>query len=151
MKRLKKLVLGRTDKADFPEFDLMDIDVKIDTGAYTSTLHCHSIVEVSTNLGNGIQFCLLDPGHQKFNNFQIISYNYELKAVKSSNGISEQRYVIKSSIILYNNTYAVDLTLADRRNMRYPILLGRSILKEHFLIDVARKNLSYKKKLKQCG
>lgn len=150
MKKTKKLVLGRTDKADFPEFDLVDVDVKIDTGAFTSTLHCHSIVEVSTDLGNGIQFCVLDPEHQKFNNLQIISYNYELKTIKSSNGITEPRYVIKSSITIFGNTYNIDLTLADRRNMRYPILLGRSILKQHFLVDVAKKNLSYKKKLKQC-
>jgi len=151
MKKLKKLVLGRTDKADFPEFDLLDIDVKVDTGAYTSTLHCHSIQEVSSDFGNGIQFCVLDPEHQKFNNVQIISYTYELKDIKSSNGITEKRYVINSSIILYGNTYIIDLTLADRRNMRYPILLGRSILKKNFLIDVAKKDLSYKKKLKQCG
>jgi len=151
MKKSKKIVLGRTDKADFPEFDLLDIDVKIDTGAYTSTLHCHSIQEVSSDFGAGIQFCVLDPEHKKFNNLQIISYNYELKAVKSSNGISEQRYVISSSIVLYNIIYTIDLTLTDRRNMRYPILLGRAILKEHFLVDVAKKNLSYKKKLKQCG
>lgn len=151
MKKLKKLVLGRTDKADFPEFDLEDIDVKIDTGAFTSTLHCHSIVEVNTSLGNGIQFCVLDPAHQKFNNLKIISYNYELKAIKSSNGITEQRYVIKSLITMFSIIYNIDLTLTDRGNMRYPILLGRSILKQHFLVDVAKKNLSYKKKLKQCG
>lgn len=150
MKKPKKLVLGRADKADFPEFDLIDVDVKIDTGAYTSTLHCHSIAEVSSNFGNGIQFCVLDPEHQKFNNLQIISYNYELKDIKSSNGITEQRYVIKSLIILYGNSYNIDLTLADRRNMRYPVLLGRSILKQHFLVDVAKKNLSYKNKLKKC-
>ena len=40
-----KKVLGRVDKIDFPQLHLSNIDVKIDTGAYTSAIHCSKIKE----------------------------------------------------------------------------------------------------------
>jgi len=42
---MPKKTLGRTDKADFPTLDLVDIDIKIDTGAYTSSIHCYKFYE----------------------------------------------------------------------------------------------------------
>ena len=41
--KMPKKVIGRIDKADFPLLGLFDIDVKIDTGAYTSSIHCHKV------------------------------------------------------------------------------------------------------------
>ena len=38
-----KILIGRKDKADFPELSLNDIDIKIDSGAYTSSIHCTNI------------------------------------------------------------------------------------------------------------
>ena len=38
---MAKKTIGRIDKADFPLLDIYDIDIKIDTGAYTSSMHCH--------------------------------------------------------------------------------------------------------------
>ncbi|MGB0424358.1 MAG: RimK/LysX family protein, partial [Flavobacteriales bacterium] len=45
--------IGRNDKADFPEIDLMNISIKIDTGAYTSSMHCHDIKEIEDD---GVKF-----------------------------------------------------------------------------------------------
>ncbi|PJA06992.1 MAG: peptidase, partial [Flavobacteriales bacterium CG_4_10_14_0_2_um_filter_35_18] len=54
---MQKTLLGRTDIVDFPKLNLFNIDVKIDTGAYTSSFHCHHI-----ELSNGVlKFQLLDP------------------------------------------------------------------------------------------
>ncbi|HBT08538.1 MAG TPA: peptidase, partial [Leeuwenhoekiella sp.] len=35
---MEKVVIGRTDRADFPALGIADIDIKIDTGAYTSSI-----------------------------------------------------------------------------------------------------------------
>ena len=40
---MPKKTIGRIDKADFPALDLFDIDIKIDTGAYTSSIHTHKV------------------------------------------------------------------------------------------------------------
>ena len=35
-----KIIIGRVDRIDFQKLDLFQIDVKIDTGDYTSAIHC---------------------------------------------------------------------------------------------------------------
>ena len=44
-----RILIGRQDVADFPELNLSELPVKIDSGAYTSSLHCHNIVELEVN------------------------------------------------------------------------------------------------------
>ena len=41
--------IGRIDRADFPELKLRNLHLKVDTGAFTSTIHCHEINEVEIN------------------------------------------------------------------------------------------------------
>jgi hypothetical protein len=60
-----KITIGRADKADFPELSLSEIDVKIDSGAYTSSIHCSSINEITVDGVSLIKFTLLDPEHTK--------------------------------------------------------------------------------------
>ena len=55
----EKLIIGRRELIDFPELSLFGIEAKIDTGAYTSVLHCHDIREEDGVLYNYI----LDPSH----------------------------------------------------------------------------------------
>ncbi|MBF4986150.1 peptidase, partial [Nonlabens mediterrranea] len=58
----KKLIIGRTDRADFPKLEIENLDIKIDTGAYTSSIHCTNIVEE-----NGILLAtLLDEAHEQY-------------------------------------------------------------------------------------
>ena len=87
-----KITIGRSDKADFPEFSLLDIDVKIDSGAYTSSIHCTNIEEITENEQPLIQFTLLDPEHPLFDHKKIKTKEYSSKLVKSSNGITEKRF-----------------------------------------------------------
>jgi hypothetical protein len=42
----KKITIGRTDRADFPNLKIEGIDIKVDTGAYTSSIHCKDIEEM---------------------------------------------------------------------------------------------------------
>ena len=63
-----KTTIGRSDKADFPELSLLDIDLKIDSGAYTSSIHCSEIKEITIEKEQYIEFTLLDPTHPLFDN-----------------------------------------------------------------------------------
>ena len=56
---MEKVVIGRTDRADFPALGIADIDIKIDTGAYTSSIHCNHIREEE----NVLLCTFLDPKH----------------------------------------------------------------------------------------
>lgn len=140
---MPKRVIGRVDKGDFPTLDLFDIDVKIDTGAYTSSIHCHKYFEE-----DGVLKCLFyDKGHPNYNGKKIIFKNFTTTKVKSSNGIVQNRYKVKTSIILFNKKYRIHLTLSDRDDMKFPILIGRKFLLKKFIVDVSLKNVSYKEKI----
>jgi len=145
----KKRKIGRIDKADFPEFQLNNINVKIDTGTYNSSIHCSEISEVVRNGEKIIRFKLLDNEHAEVYFDELFIANYQLKEIKSSNGISELRYVVDSEIILFGETYITSFSLTDRSDMKYPILLGRKLLSKNFLVDVTKTDLSYKKKIKK--
>ena len=139
---MPKKFIGRIDKADFPALDLIDIDIKIDTGAYTSSIHCHKYYEE-----DGVLKCLFyDKGHPNYNGKKILFKNYTTTKVKSSNGIVQSRYKVKTSIFLFNKKYSIHLTLNDRDDMKYPILIGRKFLLKKFVVDVTLKNVSFQEK-----
>ena len=143
-----KLTIGRVDKADFPELSLLDIDIKIDSGAYTSSIHCSNIKEVNLENEQYLKFTLLDPEHKFYNHKEFTFKNYTSKIVKSSNGIAEQRFMIQTSIFIFNQSFPIYLTLSERKDMKFPILIGRKFLNKKFIIDTAKKNISHKLKNK---
>ena len=136
---MPKKIIGRVDKGDFPTLDLFDIDLKIDTGAYTSSIHCHKFYEEDDVLK-----CLFyDKGHPNYNGKKIVFKNFTTTKVKSSNGIVQVRYKVKTSIFIFSKKYSIYLTLSDRDDMKYPILIGRKFLLNKFLVDVNLKNVSF--------
>jgi len=144
-----KKIIGRKDKADFPELFLTNINCKVDTGAYTSSIHCHHIQEVLVDGIKHIEFQLLDPSHTKFHDEKFKTQRYKKKRVKNSFGQSEWRFVVETSIVLFGNEYPIELSLSERSEMKYPILIGRKLLKGRFIVDIAQYNLSYKMKQKE--
>src|SRR5699024_8610999 len=116
-----KKTLGRTDKADFPALGLKEIAIKMDTGAYTSSIHCENIREE-----NGKLFCaFLDKQHPGYNHREFVFDDFKMTKVKSSNGEVQKRYEIVSTIKIVGKTYKISLTLSDRKKMRFPVLIGR--------------------------
>ncbi|MRT93940.1 RimK/LysX family protein [Ancylomarina sp. 16SWW S1-10-2] len=137
-------IIGRIDKVDFPELDLHDIDIKVDTGAYTSSIHSHEIKEVDLDGMKHLEFRLLDSSHPKYNNKVFKVKNYKTKLVKSSFGAVEQRYIFKTTILIFETEYSIKLSLSERSDMKYPVLLGRRFLNKRFIVDTSLKNLSFK-------
>lgn len=136
---MPKKIIGRIDKADFPSLDLFDIDIKIDTGAYTSSIHCHQVI-----VEDNVLKCLFyDKGHPHYNGKEIIFNTYKTAKVKSSNGLVQKRYKVKTTVILFNKKYSIYLTLSTRSDMKYPVLIGRKFLLKKFIVDVDQKDVSY--------
>lgn len=149
-KKDRMKTIGRADRADFPELDLENLHVKIDTGAYTSSIHCHHIKEKTIRDKRYIEFALLDPSYMQYPDKVFKTKNFKQKKVKSSFGDIEQRYVVKTKIILFGKEYSIDLSLSERGNMKFPILLGRKFLKNKFIVDPSLEDVSYSlKSLKQ--
>lgn len=137
------VIIGRAEYVNFPEWDLFGIDAKIDTGAYTSSLHCHHIEVFKKNHKKYVRFNLLDPTHEIYNEKLFELPVFKTKRVKSSNGIAEKRIIVKTTIQIANKNLQAELSLTDRSEMRYPVLIGRKLIKKgRFMVDVSRIHLS---------
>lgn len=142
-----KKTIGRKDKVDFPELELNNIDIKIDTGAYTSAIHCHKIKVVEINDTKILKFTLLDPTHPQYEGKELSTENFKEKRIKSSFGRSENRFIIKTNIRLFGKKYIITLSLSERGEMRFPVLIGRKFLMGKYVVDTSLYDVSYKLKL----
>lgn len=145
----KKITIGRKDKADFPILHIKDIDIKMDTGAYTSSIHCQKIEEKVIDGKEILSFTLLDPSHPQYNHKRFSTEKYYEKRIKNSFGGSEKRFVIETDIRLFGKRYSLELSLSERGEMRFPILIGRKFLMGKFIVDSSKYDLSYKSKVKK--
>lgn len=125
-------ILGEIDKFNLPSLNLTNINARIDTGATTSSIHCTNIIKID----NQVKCKLL-------NKSEILKPILKTIEVKSSNGEKNTRYFIKGDIEIFNKIYEIELSLNDRTNMKYPLLIGRELLKKGFIVDVQKQNLSY--------
>lgn len=133
-------LIGRVEEISFLKWDIEYLPAKIDTGAYTSSIHCKHIEEK-----NGIlSFKLLCLKSDKYNGKLIQTTKYEIKNIRSSNGKKQKRYIVSTSAIFFNKKYKIKLSLSDRGKMNYPVLIGRKFLNNKFIVDVSQKNIASK-------
>jgi hypothetical protein len=136
-------ILGRSDRVDLPGLGLENIHAKIDTGAYTCSLHCSRAEIVNGKL----EFVLLDEEHPEFTGMKFTVKKFTQREIKNSFGEAEMRFVIKTTIKIFDRKIRAEFTLSDREKLRFPVLLGRKILRNRFLIDVTKKDLYFQSKI----
>ncbi|GAA3939656.1 ATP-dependent zinc protease family protein [Hymenobacter algoricola] len=144
--RILKRVVGRRELVDFPQFELWGVEAKVDTGAFTGALHCSDIHVANRPDGRPVlRVLLLDDEHPQFNGRPLEFTEFLLRDIKSSNGEVQERYVISTVIRLFGEDFETEFSLSDRSDMRYPVLIGRLLLRRgRFVVDVGRRNVSYR-------
>jgi hypothetical protein len=135
-------VIGYIEKVDLPDLELFDLDAKIDTGADSSSIHCDEIIVK----GEMVSFLLHDEVHEAYHGKKITLPIHKIKRVKSSNGKSEERIFIKTAIKLGCKTYEAEVSLSNRKNMKYPMLVGRRFMSHRYLVDLSHKYITKKEK-----
>ncbi|XKE46580.1 RimK/LysX family protein [Halomonas organivorans] len=122
-----KAVIGRREMVALPELGLI-LCAKADTGARTSALHAEDIESYEEDGHLWVSFTTRGGGPSSpAHVFRL--HLHDRRRVTSSNGQAEWRYVIRTPMRLGELEFPVELTLADRRNMRHPMLLGRRALR----------------------
>ena len=122
--------IGRSEKVSFPELSIKNIKSKIDTGAYGIALHVDNIRLINNELLFNIEGV-----EYKYSKYKMVS-------VKSSFGRKQKRFSIFTKIKIGETTYKFFVSLTDRKNMRYPVLIGRRFLyKFNYIVDVRQKNI----------
>ncbi len=143
---MKKKTLGWKDKIDFIDWGLENLDIKIDTGARTSVIHCKEIALIKKYRKNYVKFILLDDKHPQFSNQEYILPFHKEKKVKNSFGHEENRFIVKTTVKIFGKKHEIEISLRDRSNLEFPVLLGRSFIRKKYIIDVAKADLNYKRK-----
>ena len=141
-----KIIIGRSDIIDLPELAITNIKAKVDTGAYTSAIHCTK-PKVFGIKKKKISFYIF--GRNAIKKKKFITEDFSEKDIKNSFGQIERRFIIKTKVLIFEKILEAEFSLSDRSNMRHPILLGRKFIKSRFLVDVSKINLSYKLKRKK--
>jgi hypothetical protein len=133
MKQTNPRILSTFESVSFPGFaGVGKVKAKIDTGAYTGAIHCTKIHEVDTPEGKLLHFSPFD-----LPDTEIILTKFAVRHVRSSNGGDQSRYFIDTTIKIQGETYPIVLSLADRSDMKWPVLIGRRFLRRNnFLVDV---------------
>lgn len=133
-------VIGRRVKAKLKPLGIKSVVAKIDTGAYSSTLHAERIHTRQHASGTTELVFTIAPSEQLAtadNKPQVIvTTDFFDQRVRSSNGQLQHRYSIKTRISIEGRVFPVVLTLSDRSEMGYPLLIGRRILRSRFIVNV---------------
>lgn len=137
-----KQIIGRKEKISLEEWGLKNITAKIDTGAYTSAIHCEHVQVKKIGGEEVLEFIVLPPSHKHYKNQLIRTAHFSQKKVKNSFGDVELRYKVTTKITIFGQVFDGEFTLSERSKMKNAILLGRKILKGRFLIDVDKIHLS---------
>jgi len=141
--------IGWKELVDFIDFELLDVPAKVDTGAKTSVLHCEYIELVKKGRKQFVKFSPLSKEISGGKTFTL-PFHKERK-IKNSFGLEENRYIVHTRVQMFNETYDIEISLRDRSNMEFPMLLGRSFIRRKFLVDVSRANLAQRKSRKTTG
>lgn len=132
-------LVGRRTYVTFPELGIESVVAKIDTGAYSSSLHAESIKVDKKGDKEVLSFEIapgdyLDLGDDRPK--RVETDDFFVQKVRSSNGHIEERYSIRTKLNIEGRTFRATLTLTDRSAMGYPLLIGRKILRSRFLVNV---------------
>ncbi|MFD2033644.1 ATP-dependent zinc protease [Belliella marina] len=139
-----KKIIGRRERITLPDWKLKMILAKVDTGAYTNSIHCSYLEEKEVNGKMILCYKVLAPEDRKFKDIIHQTNDYTQKKVKNSFGQAEIRYKVSTKVIMFDEEFEAEFTLTDRSKMRNSILLGRKMIQGRFLVDVSQVNLSQK-------
>lgn len=131
----QRLIVGWREWAQLPEFGVELIKVKIDTGAKTSAIHAFDISPF-TYMGNDwVQFDI----HPIQDNDLIIHTCacplVDYRWITSSTGHRQRRFVIQTNLRIGGFSSRIEISLANRDEMGFRMLIGRNALKDDVLVD----------------
>ncbi|MDA8698879.1 30S ribosomal protein S6--L-glutamate ligase [Flavobacteriaceae bacterium] len=132
---LNKIIVGSEEWCGLPQLNIPAIKARVDSGAKTSALHAVNIIPFKKDGDPWVRYEVHPLQNDGKTSIHCESPVIDKRKVKSSSGLSELRYVIKSIISIAESTWEIDLTLTNRDSMGYRMLLGRQAMAGKMLVD----------------
>jgi len=113
-------------------------EARIDTGAESSSIHAEKIQLIERDGKQFVQFSLLNP---ETNELVELERRFQRTVlIKQKDGEPERRFVVKLWLTLGEIKERVDVTLSNRADFTYPLLVGRNLLTDTAIVDVSRRH-----------
>ena len=133
-------VVGWREWVQIPQIDVPWIKAKIDTGAKTSAIHAFDLRGFDRGGRDWVSFSVHPWQASADDSVSVELPVHDSRSVRSSSGHEEQRYVVLLPLVLGGREVQAEVTLTDRDEMGFRMLVGREALVQGFLVDPA---LSY--------
>jgi hypothetical protein len=140
--RQVRRVVGWREWVALPQLGVSAIKAKIDTGARSSSLHAFNVEPFRRRGGLWVRFEIHPQQRTTDAITRAEARVLEYREVRSSSGHQTQRPVILTTIALLGQTWEIELTLANRDEMGFRMLLGREALRRRLLVDPGRSYLA---------
>lgn len=138
-------VLGWREWIGLPDLDVPRIKAKVDTGARTSSLHALNPKRVTREGRDYVEFVLPHYRGDGHGRIACVAPLVELREIRSSNGNAEERFIVSTHIVVGHHKLKVEVSLANRSIMGFPMLLGRTAMKAgRFLVQPSKSYLAGK-------
>lgn len=141
-------IIGWREWVGLPDLGIKLIKAKVDTGARSSSIHASELEEFERNGATWIRFKVCPIQRSSANVIRAAAKVLEHRSVRSSSGKATLRPVIVTNVELLGFSWAVELTLANRDEMGFRMLLGREAFRHRFLVDGGRSYYGGKPKRK---
>ncbi len=145
----KKKIIGWREWARLPDLGVERIKAKIDTGARTSALHAFRITPFSKYGAAYVRFVLHPIQRKKTPEVPCVALVIDYRKVTDSGGRAEERYVIRTTLKIGKSRWPVELTLTNRDQMGFRMLIGRQALRRRYVVDPSRSFVAGKPKKKK--
>ena len=134
---LKKPVLGWREWLALPDLGIHAIRAKLDTGARTSALHVDTLETFQSNGRDWVRFSIA-PGYANARSVLVEATVHDRRPVTDSGGRVAERIFLRTRMQLAGLDFPVEINLTSRRDMLFPMLVGRTALNRRFVVDPAR-------------
>ncbi len=124
-----------------PDLGVDWIKAKVDTGARTSSLHAFDIHEFTQDDQPWVRFKVKPWQDSQEDAVIVESPVHDRRAVRSSSGHAQERLVVELLIRLVDREVLAEVTLSNRDEMGFRMLIGREALRQGFAVDPARSFL----------
>jgi ribosomal protein S6--L-glutamate ligase len=139
---MEKAIIGSQEWCSFENLNIPSIKARIDSGAKTSSIQSTNIKKFKKGKESWVSFDV----NPIQDNLSIVvhceSKIVDVRIVKSSSGITDKRFVIMEKVQIGNNSFEIELTLANRDGMDFRMLLGREAMKDRFIVDPSKHYLT---------
>ena len=129
------VIIGRTAKVHFPRDGIKNVPAKIDTGADTSSIWAS---ELHIDDKHELSLVLFAKGSPYYTGIRHKTRTFSVNLIRSSNGTRQIRYRVHLTIEVSGRKVRGSFTLADRSHNSFPVLIGCTLLKDKFMVDVSK-------------